>query len=111
MTCTTIDVIFFISLADITMQDQMVIYDNEKGQIGWIRAPCDRIPKFGSSALLWSFHTPVQWTYTHLIHFYLSKQRQYHSWIWGRLLLASIPGDHWSSKRRLHSLFPFKQRV
>ncbi|XP_066355132.1 aspartic proteinase Asp1-like [Miscanthus floridulus] len=31
-------------LGDITMQDQMVIYDNEKGQIGWIRAPCDRIP-------------------------------------------------------------------
>jgi hypothetical protein len=52
MTRTTINVIFFISLADITMQDQMVIYDNEKGQIGWIRAPCDRIPKFGSSALL-----------------------------------------------------------
>jgi len=39
-------------LGDVTMQDQMVIYDNERGQIGWIRAPCDRIPKFGSSALL-----------------------------------------------------------
>ncbi|KAF7064380.1 hypothetical protein CFC21_070711 [Triticum aestivum] len=31
-------------VGDITMQDQMVIYDNERGQIGWIRAPCDRIP-------------------------------------------------------------------
>ncbi|KAG2615147.1 aspartic proteinase Asp1-like [Panicum virgatum] len=31
-------------LGDVTMQDQMVIYDNERGQIGWIRAPCDRIP-------------------------------------------------------------------
>ncbi|KAL6906164.1 hypothetical protein ACP4OV_003765 [Aristida adscensionis] len=38
-------------LGDITMQDQMVIYDNERGQIGWIRAPCDRIPKFGSSLM------------------------------------------------------------
>ncbi|VAI15021.1 unnamed protein product [Triticum turgidum subsp. durum] len=38
-------------VGDITMQDQMVIYDNERGQIGWIRAPCDRIPKFGSSLL------------------------------------------------------------
>ncbi|KAK1628236.1 hypothetical protein QYE76_002551 [Lolium multiflorum] len=31
-------------VGDITMQDQMIIYDNERGQIGWIRAPCDRIP-------------------------------------------------------------------
>ncbi|GJN13653.1 hypothetical protein PR202_gb00383 [Eleusine coracana subsp. coracana] len=38
-------------IGDVTMQDQMVIYDNERGQIGWIRAPCDRIPKFGSSLL------------------------------------------------------------
>ncbi|TVU51188.1 hypothetical protein EJB05_02597 [Eragrostis curvula] len=38
-------------VGDITMQDQMVIYDNERGRIGWIRAPCDRIPKFGSSLL------------------------------------------------------------
>ena len=57
MTCITINILLS-SFADVTMQDQMVIYDNERGQIGWIRAPCDRIPKFGSSALLWSFHTP-----------------------------------------------------
>lgn len=37
-------------IGDITMQDHMVIYDNEKGKIGWIRAPCDRAPKFGSSS-------------------------------------------------------------
>lgn len=47
----------------------MVIYDNEKGKIGWIRAPCDRAPKFGSSsssALLWSFHThPLYSVYIH----------------------------------------------
>lgn len=48
---THITDIYFHLLADVTMQDQMVIYDNERGQIGWIRAPCDRIPKFGSSLL------------------------------------------------------------
>jgi hypothetical protein len=36
------------------MQDQMVIYDNERGQIEWIRAPCDRIP----SSLLWIISHP-----------------------------------------------------
>ncbi|OAY65509.1 aspartic proteinase Asp1-like [Ananas comosus] len=31
-------------IGDISMQDLMVVYDNEKGQIGWIRADCDRLP-------------------------------------------------------------------
>ncbi|KAM7517978.1 hypothetical protein LguiB_016940 [Lonicera macranthoides] len=34
-----------ISRADITMQDKMVIYDNEKQAIGWLPANCERIPK------------------------------------------------------------------
>lgn len=30
---------------DISMQDKMVIYDNEKQAIGWMSANCDRPPK------------------------------------------------------------------
>jgi hypothetical protein len=30
---------------DITMQDQMVIYDNEKSQLGWARGACTRSAK------------------------------------------------------------------
>lgn len=44
--------ITFLSLfLDITLQDLMVVYDNENGQIGWIKAACDRLPKSGSSIL------------------------------------------------------------
>ncbi|KAF8023659.1 hypothetical protein BT93_F0990 [Corymbia citriodora subsp. variegata] len=32
-------------IGDISMQDRMVIYDNEKKQIGWVSADCDRLPK------------------------------------------------------------------
>lgn len=32
-------------IGDISMQDKMVIYDNEKKQIGWVSANCDRLPK------------------------------------------------------------------
>lgn len=32
-------------LGDISLQDKMVIYDNERQQIGWISSNCDRIPK------------------------------------------------------------------
>ncbi|KAA8547042.1 hypothetical protein F0562_003471 [Nyssa sinensis] len=32
-------------IGDISMQDKMVIYDNEKQMIGWAAASCDRIPK------------------------------------------------------------------
>ncbi|KAE9446491.1 hypothetical protein C3L33_21614, partial [Rhododendron williamsianum] len=35
----------FNVLGDISLQDKMVIYDNEKQQIGWVTANCDRIPK------------------------------------------------------------------
>jgi len=35
----------FNVIGDITMQDQMVIYDNEKAQIGWVRGPCSRSAK------------------------------------------------------------------
>ncbi|KAF8411756.1 hypothetical protein HHK36_004314 [Tetracentron sinense] len=31
-------------IGDISLQDKMVIYDNEKQQIGWIPADCDRLP-------------------------------------------------------------------
>ncbi|EEE51772.1 hypothetical protein OsJ_33215 [Oryza sativa Japonica Group] len=31
----------FNIIGDITMQDQMVIYDNEREQLGWIRGSCD----------------------------------------------------------------------
>ncbi|KAG5525088.1 hypothetical protein RHGRI_031686 [Rhododendron griersonianum] len=34
----------FNVLGDISLQDKMVIYDNEKQQIGWVTANCDRIP-------------------------------------------------------------------
>lgn len=32
-------------IGDISLQDKMVIYDNERQQIGWISSDCDRIPK------------------------------------------------------------------
>ncbi|KAL9462562.1 hypothetical protein AB3S75_000543 [Citrus x aurantiifolia] len=32
-------------IGDISMQDRVVIYDNEKQRIGWMPANCDRIPK------------------------------------------------------------------
>ncbi|RLM70154.1 hypothetical protein C2845_PM17G03750 [Panicum miliaceum] len=32
-------------IGDITMQDQLMIYDNEKGRIGWMQSPCDKMPK------------------------------------------------------------------
>lgn len=34
-----------LSFVDITMQDQMVIYDNEKSQLGWARGACTRSAK------------------------------------------------------------------
>ncbi|KAJ3671643.1 hypothetical protein LUZ60_007722 [Juncus effusus] len=37
----------FNVIGDITLQDLMVVYDNESGQIGWIKASCDR---FSSNA-------------------------------------------------------------
>ncbi|XP_078157239.1 aspartic proteinase Asp1-like isoform X3 [Carex rostrata] len=35
----------FSIIGDITLQDLMVVYDNENGQIGWIKTACDRLPK------------------------------------------------------------------
>ncbi|PON61826.1 Aspartic peptidase [Parasponia andersonii] len=32
-------------IGDISMQDKMVIYDNEKQVIGWVTANCDKLPK------------------------------------------------------------------
>ncbi|KAJ0976855.1 hypothetical protein J5N97_012329 [Dioscorea zingiberensis] len=31
-------------VGDISMQDMMVVYNNEKQQIGWVRTNCDRLP-------------------------------------------------------------------
>lgn len=33
-------------IGDITLLDKIVIYDNERNQIGWIPAKCDKLPKF-----------------------------------------------------------------
>uniref|UniRef100_A0A0A9GT24 Aspartic proteinase Asp1 n=1 Tax=Arundo donax TaxID=35708 RepID=A0A0A9GT24_ARUDO len=35
----------FNVIGDITMQDQMVIYDNERTQLGWVRGSCSRSVK------------------------------------------------------------------
>ncbi|KQJ89126.1 aspartic proteinase Asp1 [Brachypodium distachyon] len=35
----------FNIIGDITMQDQLIIYDNERGQLGWIRGSCSRSTK------------------------------------------------------------------
>ncbi|XP_051180654.1 aspartic proteinase Asp1 isoform X2 [Lolium perenne] len=35
----------FNVIGDITMQDQIIIYDNERGQLGWIRGSCNRSTK------------------------------------------------------------------
>ncbi|OWM85106.1 aspartic proteinase Asp1-like isoform X2 [Punica granatum] len=32
-------------IGDISLQDKIVIYDNEKKQIGWVSANCDHLPK------------------------------------------------------------------
>jgi len=32
---------FLLLLTDISLQDKIVIYDNEKQQIGWASAKCD----------------------------------------------------------------------
>lgn len=37
--------------SDISLLDHMVVYDNEKQHIGWVRAACDRLPKSGISSL------------------------------------------------------------
>ena len=31
--------------AGISMQEQLVIYDNEKGRLAWMPSPCDKMPK------------------------------------------------------------------
>lgn len=36
---------FCVYFVDISMQDKMVIYDNEKQTIGWIPANCDNPPR------------------------------------------------------------------
>ncbi|KAJ6821016.1 aspartic proteinase Asp1-like [Iris pallida] len=38
-------------IGDISMQDVMVVYDNEKERIGWVRTSCDRLPKSGTTPL------------------------------------------------------------
>jgi len=43
-------VIYILRVADISMQDRTVIYDNEKNMIGWGPGNCDRIPKGKASA-------------------------------------------------------------
>lgn len=35
----------FFSVADISMQDKMLIYDNEKESIGWAASNCEQQPK------------------------------------------------------------------
>ncbi|KAL0833594.1 hypothetical protein Bca101_085483 [Brassica carinata] len=37
-------------IGDISMQDQMIIYDNEKQSIGWIPADCDELASLQASA-------------------------------------------------------------
>ncbi|KAJ4766322.1 hypothetical protein LUZ62_076697 [Rhynchospora pubera] len=41
----------FSVIGDITLQDLMVVYDNENGQIGWIKTACDRLPNSRSPLL------------------------------------------------------------
>ncbi|KAM3405622.1 hypothetical protein ACQJBY_008245 [Aegilops geniculata] len=43
----------FNIIGDITMQDQLVIYDNEKGQLGWTRGSCSRGTKYIISSFTW----------------------------------------------------------
>lgn len=38
--------VYLLLLTDISLQDKMVIYDNEKQQIGWVSSNCDTLPKF-----------------------------------------------------------------
>ena len=44
---------FDLLFVDITMQDQLVIYDNEKGKLGWIRGSCSRGTKYIISSFTW----------------------------------------------------------
>lgn len=38
----------FILVGAVTMQDLLVIYDNERKQLGWVRAQCDKVQKLES---------------------------------------------------------------
>lgn len=56
--------IFGFLLADISLQDKMVIYDNEEQQIGWASANCDRLPK--SWAILFIYFNILDcWEHSH----------------------------------------------
>lgn len=40
-----------VLLTDISMQDKMVVFNNEKQAIGWATANCDRVPKSRVSSM------------------------------------------------------------
>lgn len=46
---------FLVPFTDISMQDKMVIYDNEKQMIGWGPGNCDQLPKSRSFSFWWCF--------------------------------------------------------
>lgn len=46
---------FLVPFTDISMQDKMVIYDNEKHMIGWGPGKCDQPPKSRSFRFGWCF--------------------------------------------------------
>ncbi|GFY96597.1 eukaryotic aspartyl protease family protein [Actinidia rufa] len=56
-------------LGDISLQDKMVIYDNEKQQIGWVTANCDRIPKSPLSVFVPSFHKSAPTAFSQVFFF------------------------------------------
>lgn len=39
-------------LGDISLQGHLVVYDNEKNQIGWAHSDCQKIPKASSQRLV-----------------------------------------------------------
>eukprot|EP00253_Pinus_taeda_P010065 PITA_10065 len=46
LNCTAIGNVDMNILGDISLQEHLVVYDNEKNQIGWARSDCQNPPKF-----------------------------------------------------------------
>lgn len=60
-------------LADIAFQDKMVIYDNERQQIGWVPKDCNKLPKSWTVPIqVSSFCVAVLKELTKKFYFFLS---------------------------------------
>lgn len=57
--------------AGISMQEQLVIYDNEKGRLAWMPSPCDKMPK-SKAAIISRIWNP-EWSCQYLMGWKIEK--------------------------------------